>query len=164
MRKFIWPASIITLVLAALFSLNVALAGGEPIPADPAKTTGYTFLTTQVISGTTINTAPSATSLGTDPAAVADWNTADVFVTTQLGPTATLTATVQFAGDGTNYANAYWNEFDSNDTVVAQPYRLVFTVDGTGYLRVPVAGAKMRLSLEATHQTTTSVSVVYRNN
>lgn len=163
MRKLILPATISAILLAALFSLNV-FAGGEPLPAAPVKVTGYTFYSTAVVSGTTVNTAPSATSLGVDPAKTGNWNSADVFITTDVATSAQLTATVQFSGDGTNYANAYWYGTDSSGVAVANLYRQVLTADGTAYLRVPIAGDKMRVTLLATGQTTTSVYVVYRNN
>jgi hypothetical protein len=146
-------------VLALGLTLSAAgLAGavGEPEPGTVQGILTYSAYSS-VVTGSlaTVNSTSRSTRL---------WHSADAFVTVDLGANAAATLTAQLSPNNSQWANAEYNFAASDDTVIELPYRIVFTADGTDYVRFPLAGEYLRFSLTYTGPVTTTVNVTLRND
>lgn len=152
------------LTVPALFLAAYGSSPGAPDAGTVARIATYTLTESNRISGTTEYTeAPNLQAGGADAARVAEWHSADVFLSTQV-ETGTLTVTVQFSPDFDLWADAEFDFVDGSDGIAQQPYQRVFTADGAKALRVPVMGAGMRLKLEASGIATATAVSTYRND
>lgn len=155
----------VALLLAARSSL--VLAEGDPVLNGQIKQLTVTLYpaTALTSSGTAYSASPRTSVPGRDDSSVNGWAYADVFIKTDIATTGTLTATVQFSPDGSNWATADYEYATGNTTgsVGTQIHRRVMTADGVEIIRLPVAGEKMRVMLQHTATMTPTVLVTYRN-
>lgn len=148
------------LLLAALLIGAPQAAQAQPAPSNQLT---VTVLPATAVTSTTRNTAaPNVDSAGRNMASTVGWGKADIFVLATVGSGATLTATVQFSPDATNWANAeyeYWN----GSAIGTRTYQRVFTATGNKVITVPLAGENWRMNLVTAGGTvTTTVKATLR--
>jgi len=171
-----------------------ALAVGEPENGTVNGVRTYTFYPETALSVTSTTTSYSSSprydtsvSPQQDMTRVRMWNEADVFVTVDLGTATTITVTAQHSADGSDWADAFYSyksdtlaqtttiltstgvttatSTTSNSTSLEeQEYQMVFTADGTDYMRLPIAGEYLRFSMEYSGTVTPTIDVTLRNN
>lgn len=155
------------LALALLLVLVAAVAASvsAPQPGTVARAVSYTFIPETVLDGsaTAYSETPRVVS-GEDVSRITPWHSADVFVTGDVTPTHRMTVTAQLSVDGVNWADAIYYLADSDGDPVAQTYALYFTGDGTQYMRIPLAGERLRFRIEKTSTVTSMIQVTLRND
>ena len=150
------------LVLVALvLVLGLALVGPEQVGAvgEPPTTTVTRQLTSTLYPATAIS---NGTTVYSTAATTTRWNSADVFVAVDLTSTAFLTVTVQLSPDGTNWADADY-EYATDSAIATQAYVRSLSADGVEYMRVPLAGERMRVKIASSGSVTPTVIATYRN-
>ena len=152
----------ILLVLALLFTLAspvAPVAQAQPAPSNQLTVSVYGA---SLISDATVNSAvPNVDASARDVSKTAGWTKADIFVTAAVSGTATLTTTVQFAPNDSNFANGYY-EYWTGSVIGTRTYQLVQSASGTSYVTVPLAGENWRVSMTATGGVTTTVRATLR--
>lgn len=160
-----------TAVLLAALLVVALLAGPGRVAAvgEPPSNTVERQLTATLYPATAISDAVTVYSAAS---VITRWNSADVFVgvdltdTTDVTGTVTasafLTVTVQLSPDGTNWADADY-EYATDSTIATKAYVRSLSADGTEYMRVPLAGERLRVKIESTQAVTPTVWVTYRN-
>ncbi len=186
--RLFWLAVLTVLLLAVLVPFAVMADTGEPLPGSITGVGTYTFYPTTVVtgSGTAYSTSPYLYR-GLDVTKVRDFNSADIFVTVDITPSAILTITPQFSADQSNWTDAKYpyvadtlvsttevltsdgvttatTTISSSSTPTEQVYQIVLDADESGYVRVPIAGEYMRLKMERSDNVTPTVKVTLRNN
>lgn len=179
---FFAPSLFVALFLWSLAPQPVALASAdEPQPGTVESIATYVYLPeTTAITGTTYTDAPRVTAGGVDVSRISDWHAVDVFVTGDLTGAGWLTVTAQVSADQINWADAAYDYVAQSGTVVnsgavtsttttassivAQPYRIILTADGTDYLRLPLAGEYLRFKVERTGTIEATILATLRNN
>ncbi len=159
-----WAGVATVLVLALVLFGLVAMT-----PAAPAAAQGPVSnqLTVSVypstsISGTTVNTdAPNLDSSERDVSLTTGWTTADVFVIADVASSGTLTATVQWSPDGTNWTDADY-EYWTGSAIGTKTQQRVLTADGVEVITLPLAGERWRVKLTTTAPITTTVMATLR--
>jgi hypothetical protein len=156
-----------------------AAAIGEPPAGTTASIQNYTLVPSTVITedGTTYSDAQQFLF----------WNAVDLFVTADLTTSTEITITAQVSADGTNFADATYtyaaetlaettsvvtstdgltasSTVSSSSTPTEQTYQIVLRADGTDYIRLPMAGQYLRVSIEASGDVTPTVIATMRNN
>lgn len=155
----------VALTLALLLLGGVLLLPSAPAsaqaPASNQLTT--TLLAATAVSGTVNTGVPNIDSQGRDVAQTAGWSKADVFLLASVASGATLTATVQFSADGTNWANAEY-EYWTGSAIATKTQQRVFTATGNKVLTLPLAGEYWRVNLLSTGGvvTTTVAATLHR--
>lgn len=158
----------VALMVAAL--LMVALLGApqlmqaEDISEMPvSKQITYTLYEPSAgISSAAQTSAPATDAYGRNMAATNGYALADVFVTADVGSSAVLTATVQVSADQSNWANADY-EYATSSAIATQGFVRTLSADGTEYMRIPLAGEYLRLSLTVSGTVTPTIKITYRN-
>ena len=160
---------VMLLVMAMLLPARSGLvfAEGDPLFNGQTKQLTVTLYpqTALTSSGTVYSASPRTTVAGRDDSNVNGWAYADVFVKTDIATSGTLTATVQFSPNGSDWATADY-EYASGSTtglIGTQTHRRVMTADGVEIIRLPVAGEKIRVMLQHTATMTPTIWVTYRN-
>lgn len=159
----------LSLALALLIALAAFLVA-TPRPAaalgDPdggtvvAARTGVLYPATSISVVT--NTASPRTVGGVDLSLVRNYYAADYFITADFPTTGTLTATLEFSADATNWTTAL-HTYNNGATLVQTAKQVVITNDGTAYISSPVAGSYARIKLDPSTAVTASVNVVLKN-
>lgn len=165
LRRLLAPllAALLALAAAALLAVGVARteqASAAPLGA-PAAATYVTIEDRLMQPGTAAitTTAYSPSSLaGKDPRIINGWAGGDAFINADFATTGTLTATVQFSADGTNWATGV-NTNASGTEVTLQE---VITNDGDGMVHIPMAGQYVRFKLEPSASVTPTIRLVLR--
>lgn len=182
-------------LVVAVMAVALMLAGaqslaavGEPPTSTVNKMITHTLYPATVLSGSTTaySSATRVDEYGRQVAYTNGWNSADIFVTVDITPTAVMTVSAQVSADQTNWAAAGYDfvsdalaqtttvltttgtltsttSLSNASSMVRQPYRLVFSADGTSVIRVPLAGEYVRVMIEHTDMVTPTVLVTYRN-
>jgi len=120
-------------------------------------------------SGTTYTSSPRMIG-DEDLSRTKFYNAADIFVTSVVSGSATITATAQLSADGRNWANATYKTTKSDGTEVDHPYQLVMSTSTTGFLRIALAGEYTRVKIDysavlsPTGAITPTVLLTLRNN
>jgi hypothetical protein len=123
----------------------------------------YTLYGPTAVTTSTVNTAsPNLDTYNRDMAVTTGFGTADVFVTVDGTGTFTATSTVQVSADGVNWATADY-EYATDSAIATQSFARTQTADGTEYMRVPLAGERLRVQIAVTGAVTPTVWVTYRN-
>ncbi len=154
------------LAAVLLLAVGFGLVGLAPVTAAPVAQDAATFQlvpkvsavrtifeTAQVSGTTTYSSGTYSVTTG--------YGSADVFLVGDLTGTAYLTATVQVSGDGVNWADADY-EYATDSTIATKTHTRSLSADGTEYMTVKLAGSYLRVKIEATGQTTTTVQALYR--
>lgn len=174
MRKLI-PVSVALLLLVAMLAVfNPAQAQtnpqtGEPAPGAVSLIRAYTFYEATALSGddVTYSSVP-VTVQGEDVTKIGAYYAADVFVTADVSGTGWLTVTPQVSVDGVNWADVYYRAvtFDVSGTITVNrtTQNITLSADGTDYLRIALAGERLRFAIGYTGAITPTVDVVLRNN
>ena len=160
-KSWIGVGLVVVVLLAAGFVLPAAQADASGMPVTKQLMGTLYAATAATGAGTANTTSPMLDASGRNLASTVDWAVADVFITTDIATSGTLTATVQFSADNVNWASADYEYGDSS--INTQIYRRVMTADGTEFMQVPLAGQYMRVSLQRSASMTNTVTVVYRN-
>lgn len=108
------------------------------------------------------NTASPRTVGGVDLSRVRDYYAGDYFITADFPTTGTLTATLEFSADGTNWTTAL-HTYNNGATLVTAAKQVVITNDGTAYISSPVAGSYARIKLDPSTAVTATVNLVLKN-
>lgn len=159
---------LVLLMFVAMGAPPAVRAVGEPPLTSTSASQTYTFYSTAITQSTTTNTAQPLTTAGVADASRVDyWTNADVFVSAVFSGTGTITATVQFSADGSNWVDADYQYVDADELLTAT-YQEVLSASGAEYMRVPVAGQYMRVQMVTTglttnEQITPRVDVTFRN-
>lgn len=160
-RSLVGVVLVVAVLVAGGFLLPAAQAEASVTPVSK-QLTATLYAATAVTGSGTANTAqPKTDAAGRNLADTTGWSVADVFVTTDIATSGTLTATVQFSADGVNWASADY-EYGAS-SISTQTHRRVMTADGTEYLQVPIAGQYLRVQMQRSASMTNTVMVVYRN-
>lgn len=159
--------AIVMLALVAIPLVSADSGAGDPQNGRPTGWATYTFFPETVITTTATRFSASPRFINQfDISRVVAWSVAEVFVTADVSGTVFLTVTPQLSADATNWANSYYNTV-SGTTVTAQSYQVFLSADGTGYLRVPVAGEYLRFKVDssatATRTVTATIKVTLKN-
>ena len=124
---------------------------GAPQPGTVQRAVTYVYMANTAVMTSATSSAPNTTVGGIDVSRVADWHSADVFVTVDISGTRFVTVTPQFSPDQVNWADATYNYIaqtgnmtDVATSIATQTYALSFSADGTQLLRLPIAGEYMR--------------------
>lgn len=150
------PLLAVMMLLVALGILpQSAAAVGEPPAGTTQSIQNYTLYAAQVI---TVNG-----TIYSDARNFQFWNSADVFVTADVASGGVVTVTAQASADGTNFADADY-EYADADSLNTQAYQRVLSADGTDYMRLPMAGQYLRVSIATTGTVTPTIIVTMRNN
>ncbi len=112
-----------------------------------------------IFSSEVITTDQQSTALDISP-----YQGGDLFVTVDVDTDSALTTTLQFSGDGTNFANCYWKATKSDGTFTSNTCQIIQTAGGTSYTRAALAGQYGRLDLDVTGTVTVTAVLVQRNN
>jgi hypothetical protein len=192
-RRLNHKENLLMLMVAALVLLvtgGVAASDpGEPMPGTVVGLRGPdTFWNAEVVAGTTVTyTDAPNTVYGTDISLVWLYHSADVFVTADITPSATITVTPQFSNDQSSWTDATYSyaadtlasttsvvttsgtttatTTTSMSTAVTEAtYRVVLSADATDYLRVPLAGKYLRFKIEHDATVTPTIKVLFRND
>lgn len=151
-------APLLALVMV-LFVLGMLPQGAAAVGEPPAGTTTniqtYDLYTTQTIT--------ENGTIYSDAQQFSYWNAADIFITADVGSGAIITVTAQVSADGTNFADADY-EYADADSLNTQSYQRVLSADGTEYMRLPMAGEYLRVSLTTTGTVTPAIKATLRNN
>lgn len=186
------------LLIAAILLFGVIFALNAPqavvaAPQEQGTVTGYTvrtFMNAKVLTGT-LTTTYTAVPLnqprgGADQSLVADWYTADTFVTVDLDSGAAVTVTAQASADTSNWMTPtfgyyYGTQLDETVTTVTATEQTTVTLsstpafttgnyfttrstDGTSLFQLPIAGAYMRYAIEYTGSITLTIKTVLKDN
>jgi hypothetical protein len=159
--------ALVMLLLVGIPLVSADSGTGDPQNGKPVNWSTQTFYpATQITTTATKYSASPRTLNGIDISKVPQWSVAEVFVTADVSGTVTLTVTPQLSSDAINWASAYWNTI-SGTTVTAQPYRVVLSADGSGYVRVPIVGEYLRFAIDssatASQTVTATVKVTLKN-
>ena len=152
-------------VLAAATLLNVALpaAAQDAFVQPVVEQRTYTLYPATAVTTGTVNTAsPNLDGFNRDMALTTGFSVADVFITVDGTGTFTATSTVQLSADGSNWATADY-EYETSSEIGTQSFARTQTADGTEYMRVPLAGDRLRVQIAVTGAVTPTVMVTYRN-
>ncbi|MGD9728838.1 MAG: hypothetical protein AB7V39_21000, partial [Nitrospiraceae bacterium] len=151
---------VMLLIVAMLLPARSGLAEGEPVFNGQTKQLTVTLYpqTAVTSSGTVYSASPRTTVAGRDDSSVNGWTQADVFIKTDIATSGTLTATVQFSPNGSDWATADY-EWGDSDGLNTQIHRRVMTADGVEVIRLPVAGEKLRVMLQHSATMTPTVWV-----
>lgn len=145
-------AALLVLVLASGAG-RVAAVGEPPSNTVERQLTATLYPATAISNGVTVYSAAANSS---------KWNSADVFLGVDLTGTAFLTVTVQLSPDGTAWADADY-EYATDSTIATKTYVRSLSADGTEYMRVPLAGEKLRVMIASSGAVTPTVWATYRN-
>jgi hypothetical protein len=155
------------IVSAAIAALWLALAstgtpavmaqhGGQPV-------TAYTLFPAQRLEDQTAHSrSPNPTSTGFDITRIADYDTADLYITAIGEPGFSLTTTVEFSPDGVSWAPLtyeYWTGY----RIATVGVNRLQTESGTIYHQVQTAGVFLRVRLDASGVVTPTVRAIYKN-
>lgn len=155
------------LIVAMLLPAQSGFAEGDPAFSGNSKqlTVALYPATALTGSGTVYSASPRTTVAGRDDSSTNGWAYADVFIKTDVATSGTMTATVQFSPNGTDWATADYEYATGNTTgsVGTQTHRRVMTADGVEIIRLPVAGEKMRVMIQYTAAMTPTIWTTYRN-
>lgn len=155
------------LIVAMLLPAQSGKAEGDPLFNGQTKQLTVTLYpaTALTSSGTVYSSSPRTTVAGRDDSSVNGWTQADVFIKTDIATSGTMTATVQFSPNGTDWATADYEYATGSTTgsIGTQTHRRVMTVDGVELIRLPVAGERLRVMIQHTASMTPTVWVTYRN-
>lgn len=160
MKNRVWNG--LSVALAAVLVLVLVLLGRpEQVRAvgEPPTTTVTRQLTSTLYPATAIS---NGTTVYSTAATTTRWNSADVFVAVDLTGTAFLTVTVQLSPDGTNWADADY-EYATDSAIATRTYVRSLSADGVEYMRVPLAGERMRVQIASSGAVTPTVIATYRN-
>lgn len=149
-------AAVLVLVLVLVL---VGQAGPVGAVGEPPNTTVTRQLTSTLYPATAIS---NGTTVYSGAAVSSRWNSADVFVAVDLTGTAFLTVTVQLSPDGINWADADY-EYATDSAIATQSYVRSLSADGVEYMRVPLAGERMRVKIASSGAVTPTVMATYRN-
>lgn len=141
------------LCLALVWPMNVGAVGEPPNTTVTRQVTSTLYPATAISNGTTVYSGAAVSSR---------WNSADVFVAVDLTGTAFLTVTVQLSPDGVNWADADY-EYATDSAIATQSYVRSLSADGVEYMRVPLAGERMRVKIASSGAVTPTVIATYRN-
>jgi hypothetical protein len=153
------------LMLAAVAVVNMApQAAAQDVFVQPVtvQRTYTLYGPTAVTTGTVNTAAPNLDVYNRDMALTTGFGTADVFIAVDGTGTFTATSTVQLSADGVNWATADY-EYETSSAVGTQSFARTQTADGTEYMRVPLAGERLRVQIAVTGAVTPTVWVTYRN-
>lgn len=162
-------ALLVMLLLALLVPARsgLVLAEGDPLFNNQTKQLTVTLYpaTALTSNGTVYSASPRTTVAGRDDSSTNGWTAADVFIKTDIATSGTMTATVQFSPNGTDWATADYEYATGSTTglVGTQSHRRVMTADGVEIIRLPVAGEKLRVMIQHTASMTPTIWVTYRN-
>lgn len=150
-------ALLVAAIVAGVFGLMPAGAKaiGEPPAGTANSVQSYTLYPSEVITvdGTIYSDAQN----------LAYWNAAEIFITADVASGALITVTAQVSADGTNFADADY-EWGDSDSVNTQAYVRVLSADGTEYMRLPMAGEWLRVSIGTYGTVTPTIMATMRNN
>lgn len=161
LRGLVGVVLVVAVLLAGGFLLPAAQADASVMPVTKQLSATLYPATAGTGAATVYSSSPRLDAAGRNVASTVGWSVADVFITTDIATSGTLTATVQFSADNVNWASADYEYGDSS--INTQIYRRVMTADGTEYLQVPIAGEYLRVALQRSASMTNTVMVVYRN-
>jgi len=155
LRHIFWPAAMAMVLAIVLFGVVAAQSdNGNPLPGTVMNVQAVTIFSSDVIT-----TDQQSTALD-----ISRYQGGDLFVTVDVGAASALTTTLQFSGDGTNFANCYWRATKSDGTFTSNTCQTIQTADGTSYTRAALAGQYGRLDLDVTGTVTVTAVLVQRNN
>jgi len=186
----------LTLVGLCVLALVIGLAGsvaasqpGEPLPGTVVGLRGPdTFWNGAVVAGSTVTyTSSPKTIFGADVSLTWLYHSADVFVTVDITPSATITVTPQYSADASNWVDATYTYIADtlasttavitstglttattttsvSSTPTEATYQIVLSADSSDYLRVPLAGKYLRFKIEHDDTVTPTVKVLFRND
>lgn len=161
MKTRFWSGTAVLLAALLVVALlagpgRVAAVGEPPSNTVERQLTATLYPATAISNGTTVYSAASV---------ITRWNSADVFVGVDLTSTAFLTVTVQLSPDGTNWADADYEYVtaDITGTIGTKTYVRSLSADGAEYMRVPLAGERLRVKIASSGAVTPTVWVTYRN-
>lgn len=155
LRYISWGAVVALMLAIALFSSVAAQSdNGNPLPGTVSNVQAVTIFSSEVIT-----TDQQSTALDISP-----YQGGDLFVTVDVDTDSALTTTLQFSGDGTNFANCYWKATKSDGTFTSNTCQIIQTAGGTSYTRAALAGQYGRLDLDVTGTVTVTAVLVQRNN
>ncbi len=145
----------VVLVLVLLMASGVAgvFASGEPEAGTVVGEQTFTLYGPTAVTTGTVNSTGSL---------MRSFNAVDVFVTVDV-TNATVTSTVQYSADGTNWADADY-EYATDSAIATKAYTRVQSADGTEVIRLPMAGEYLRVNMVVTGAATPTVLAVARNN
>lgn len=160
-RSMVGIVLVVDVLVAGAFLLPAAQADASVMPVSKQLSGTLYPATAGTGAATVYSSSPKLDASGRNLASTVGWSVADVFITTDIATSGSLTATVQFSADNVNWASADYEYGDSS--IATQTHRRVMTADGTEYLQVPIAGEYLRVSLQRSASMTNTVVVVYRN-
>lgn len=173
----------LAMILAALGLLPRAVAAvGEPPAGTTQSIQNYTLFATQQITSPGETTTTNGTAQH-----VQYWNAADIFINADVDTDGIITVTAQLSADNSNFVDAAYTyladtlietvtvltstglttataTLSNSSTPTEQTYQVVLSADGTDYLRLPIAGQYLRVSLAYTGTVTPTVITTLRNN
>lgn len=153
------------LMLGAAVVVNVTpQAAAQDVFVQPVtvQRTYTIYGPTAVTTGTVNTDSPNLDEYNRDMALTTGFGVADVFVAVDGTGTFTATSTVQVSADGSNWATADY-EYATDSAIATQSFARTQTADGTEYMRVPLAGERLRVQIAVTGAVTPTVWVTYRN-
>lgn len=160
---------LLALALAALIAAaTVLFVAPQPAAAlgEPGGGTVVTARTGVLYPATSIeavtNTASPRTVGGVDLSLVRNYYAGDYFITADFPTTGTLTATLEFSADQSNWATAL-HTYNNGATLVTASKQVVITNDGTAYISSPLAGSYARIKLDPSTAVTATVNLVLKN-
>lgn len=167
-KHFSWAIALI-LLLFLILGVQQTQAAGEPYPGTVSRAVTLEFYPATALTGSGAITSDSPRTINSqDITLVSVWHSADVFATVDITPTGTVTITPLLSADGQHWAAATFVTTswltDGTSLVNRHAHQLVFTADGTQYLRLPIAGERMKFQIEHSDAVTPSISVTLRND
>lgn len=163
MKKATWILAVAILLLGLGWA-GVAYGAGEPQSGTVNGYRAYTFLEATALTTGTTTTDPAATALSVDPALVAMWNSADVFVEATLASTSTLQVVPRYSADNSTYTDALFDTVDMTGTIHTHTYSVTMSASGDGYMRLPIVGEYLDFEITVVGAATPTIKVVLRNN
>lgn len=161
--KFLF-VMMLSIVMMALAAAPMASAGplGPGAPDLPSVNYYQTF----TLFSARALTSSTSTTYTLSPTRFPQWAAADIFVTADVSGTDTLTATVQYSPDGSNWSDGTYTYVTWNTTGTATSntgtYRLVISSDTTSFMRVPMVGEYMRLKIDNGGAVTPTIKATFK--
>lgn len=168
LKQFSWAIALLLLLFMVL-GVQQMQAAGEPYPGTVSRAVTLEFYPATALTGDGATASDSPRTInGQDITLVSTWHSADVFATVDITPTGTVTITPLLSADGQNWATATFVTTswltDGTSLVNRHTHQLIFTDDGTQYLRLPIAGERLKFQIEHSGAVTPSISVTLRND
>jgi len=159
---------LIVVMVTALMGLIAAapMASAGPLGPGAPDLPSVNYYQTFTLFSARALTSSTSTTYTLSPTRFPQWTAADIFVTADVSGTDTLTATVQYSPDGSNWSNGTYTYVTFNSTGTATlntgTYQLVLNSDTTSFMRVPMVGEYMRLKIDNGGAVTPTIKATFK--